>query len=519
MRVLVGRDQDLDDLRGSLLDIGLRADGGETVQRQLLDSFDWRVWNAGAVLEHDTARDTGWLVWRRRATAHDPGRILGRQPSSGTPSTISDLADGPVRTLLEPALEMRALLPRAVMRLDRERFLLLDDEDKTVARAAVEHITLTGPRKVDDKDLGSRVVVTGVRGYDRAHRRLVKRLERETGLVAEREDVNRLALQAAGAQPGDYSSKLRVTLAPELPTLRAFTTICSALVDAIEVNEPGVRHDIDTEFLHDFRVSIRRTRSMLSHAQGVIPAEARNRYSDGFKWIFGISSELRDLDVYLLGFDDLVALLPVEHRDGVGPLRDLLVELRHDAHTELVAALDSARYRELIAAWRAFLDAPAAGDVAPAPVRRTASERIWKAYRDVARHGRRIDADTPPEAIHDLRKRAKKLRYLLEAYGSIYPDDDMGVLVAELKKLQENLGAFQDCEVQISSLQRFADLLDRRPGPTERAVRAMGRLTKRLARRQQRAREEFHDRFGRFDRRKNRDRFRRLFKPIAEPTS
>jgi CHAD domain-containing protein len=519
MRVMVWPDHDRNALRESLVGIGLQADGGETVQRRLLDSFDWRVWNAGAVLEHDTAPDASWLVWRRRATGNEPARVLGRQRSPGTPSTIADVADGPVRTLLEPALEVRALLPRAVMRLERERFRLLDDEDKTVARVALEHATLTGLGDTGDQDLGSRVVVTGVRGYDRALKRLVKQLKHETGLVAEHDDINKLAFEAAGARPGNYTTKPRVTLASELPTLRAFTNICSALLDTIEANEPGVREDIDPEFLHDFRVSIRRTRSMLSHAKGIIPDEVRERFRDEFKWIFGISSELRDLDVYLLGFDDLVAPLPAKHRDAAGPLRDLLVELRRDAHAQLVTALDSARYRELIATWQAFLAAPAAGDAAVMPVRRTASDHIWKAYRDVARHGRRIDDDTPAEAIHDLRKRAKKLRYLLEAYGSMYPEDDTAALVSELKKLQDNLGAFQDCEVQINSLRRFAELLDRRQGGAERAVEAIGRLIKRLTQRQHRAREKFHKRFVRFDRRKNQDRFRRLFKPIADPVS
>jgi hypothetical protein len=95
----------------------------------------------------------------------------------------------------------------------------------------------------------------------------------------------------------------------------------------------------------------------------------------------------------------------------------------------------------------------------------------------------------------------------------------MKSLVAELVKLQDNLGTFQDCEVQITSLRRFAELLDQRPGATGPAVLAMGLLSSQLVQRQQQARAEFHARFARFDRRKNRQRFRRLFEPIAEPAS
>jgi CHAD domain-containing protein len=525
VRALVEIDPTPGALRESLIDAGLHPGSGEIVERRLLDSFDWRVWNAGAVLQHDSGPDPGWLVWRRRATAHKPERMVACQHSASTPSMIDDLEEGPVRTQLAPVLEKRALLPRATLRLEREHFRLLDDEDKTVARAMIEQTTLIAegdagdPDDAAEKDLGSRVVVTGVRGYDRAFKRLVQRLRRNAGLVAEPCGVDRQAFEAAGAHPGDYSSKLRLTIAPELPALRAFTTICSSLLDGIETNDPGVRRDIDSEFLHDFRVAIRRTRSMLSQAQGTIPDAVRDHYRDEFKWIFAISSELRDLDVYLLDFDELVAPLPVASRADLGPLRELLVELRRDAHARMVFALDTPRYRELIADWRAFLDAPAHGAANSAPVSRVARERIWKAYQGVARHGRRITARTPAPAVHDVRKRAKKLRYLLEAYGSIYPDDQMEALVSELKKLQDNLGQFQDSEVQADSLRRFAHLLDRRPGRTTPAVRAMGLLTDRLTQQQQQARREFHQRFDRFDRRKNRDRFRRLFEPVPGSVS
>jgi CHAD domain-containing protein len=498
--------------------LGLRRDGGGTVQRQMLDSFDWRVWEARAVLEHDATRTDGWLTWRRRATAMEPARILGRQRSQSTPSTIADLAPGPVTKLLAPVLDVRALLPRAVMRVEQERFSLRDDEDKTVGRAVLEHVILTGPGEMDDTDLGWCVVVTGVRGHDDAFDDLVTRLGNASGVLAWRGDVDRSLFEAAGAQPG-YSSAQRVAIDPQMTTLQAFTTACSTSLDVIVTNEQGVRDDIDPEFLHDFRVAIRRTRAMISEAKGVLPDAERAVHAEAFKWLAGATSELRDLDVYLLGFDDLAAQLPVQHQADLAPLRSLLVELRQAAHAQVVATLDSQRYRELIDTWRDFLDAPEGGDGASAPVGQTARQRIWKAYRGVLEHGRRIDDDSPAEALHDLRKRAKKLRYILEANRSLFTKREMKPLVAQLKDLQDNLGTFQDCEVQAGSLRRFAELLDQRPDPTAPAVLAMGLLSNQLVERRHAARAEFHDTFARFDRRTNRKRYRRLVKHGAELAS
>jgi CHAD domain-containing protein len=509
-------------VRESLMsDLGVRREGRETVERRLLDSFDWRVWDAGAVLEHDIVRGAGagWLVWRRRARGAKPALVLGRQQVSTAPTTTADVGVGAVSRLLAPVLEMRALLPRAVLTIERERFGLLDDEDKTVARVSLEHVVVAGSGDRRDCDLGWRVVVTGVRGYDDALERLVARLAATPGVHAAPDDHDRVPFDAAGTTPGDYSSKLRVRIEPQMPTLQAFTTTCAILLDIIQVNERGVREDMDSEFLHDFRVAIRRTRAMLSQARGVLTDAARAFYGNEFRWLAGETSELRDLDVYLLGFDDLAAQLPSAHRADLEPLRDLLVDLQGEAHARLVAALDSPRYRELLDSWRAFLDAAEGGDDADVPVGRAAGERIWKAYRNVVRHGRRIGEDAPAEALHDLRKRAKKLRYLLEAHRSLYPKADMKQLEGELKALQDNLGAFQDCDVQINRLRQFAELLDDRPGPTGPAALAMGLLTYQLDQRQQQARTEFHDRFARFDRRSNRRRFRRMFKPVTVSVS
>jgi CHAD domain-containing protein len=520
VRVLSLDDQAPGALREQLMgDMGLRREAGETVERRLLDSFDWRVWRAGAVLEHDITPDAGWLVWRRRAKGARPALVLGRQEATATPSTTDDLAAGAVSRLLAPVLQMRALLPRAVLTVERERFGLRDNEDKTVARVSIEHMMVVSSSDRGGRDLGWRIVIAGVRGHGGAFHRLVAQLEDTPGVHAARDDLDRLPFEAAGATPGDYSSKVRIALEPRTPTLQAFTTTCSALLNTIEQNERGVRENIDTEFLHDFRVSIRRTRAMLSQARGVVPKRVRASFGEEFRWLAGETSELRDLDVHLLGFDDLASQLAVEHRADLEPLRELLVDLQRDEHARLVAVLESPRYRDLVNAWRAFLDAPEGGDDADVPVGQAAGERIWKAYRSVVKHGRRIDDDSPAQALHDLRKRAKKLRYLLEAYRSLYAKADMKALLAELKALQDNLGTFQDCDVQITRLRQFAELLDERPGSTGPTALAMGLLTTQLAERQQQARLEFHARFARFDRRRNRRRFRRVFEPVSGPAS
>ena len=57
-----------------------------------------------------------------------------------------------------------------------------------------------------------------------------------------------------------------------------------------------------------------------------------------------------------------------------------------------------------------------------APIGELAGERIRKVYRRMVKMGRAIDGASPAEDYHELRKKGKELRYLLELFGApLYP--------------------------------------------------------------------------------------------------
>ena len=145
------------------------------------------------------------------------------------------------------------------------------------------------------------------------------------------------------------------------------------------------------------------------------------------------------------------------------------------------------------------------------PVYELACERIWKVYKGILREGRAIKADTAAEALHELRKTAKKLRYLMEFFQSLYPATKIKALIRVLKQLQDNLGDFQDYEVQVHTLRTFSrQMVDENAAPPETLL-AMGMLIEGLEKRQHKAREEFAERFEKFSAEENRAHFRELF--------
>ena len=96
-----------------------------------------------------------------------------------------------------------------------------------------------------------------------------------------------------------------------------------------------------------------------------------------------------------------------------------------------------------------------------------------------------------------MRIDAKKLRYLLEFFASLYPPKELAGLIRELKKLQDNLGEFNDLSVQQAHLIQIASELPLEDAATAKALVATGALVERLAQEQDRVRSEFAAEFQR----------------------
>ncbi len=293
--------------------------------------------------------------------------------------------------------------------------------------------------------------------------------------------------------------------------------IHKTLLSAILNNEAGLRQDLDTEFLHDFRVGVRRTRAALTQIKDVYPPPIVEHFRREFAWLGQATGTNRDLDVYLLKMPEYRDSLPEHLGPHLEPLHEYLNRHQRLEHTRLVEQLDSERFTRLIQDWESFLDETLpetdAPPLAQEPILRTASSRIWKTYRKVLKQGRVNGSDAPPELLHRLRIDCKKLRYLLEFFRCLYDEREIGALIKALKRLQDNLGDFNDLEVQQDSLQRFAHDMFQEGLATEETLMALGRLVDRLETRQAAERQRFQQEFAKFASKKNRARFRALFKP------
>jgi len=478
------------------------------------DTFDWRLYRDGGTLTASPGRRGTRFLWGSL-----DGSPRHRGEVDAMPAFAWDCPAGPCRDELAPIIEMRRLLPIVEVERRTRTVHVLDDQEKTVARLRLRVLQAAAPGE-PKKALPAALVTVPLRGYEREHGDLVRLLESELGLVPTGQDELTAALAAIGGAPGDYSSKPRLDLEPSMRAVDAVVNIHRALLATLLANEDGTRRDLDSEFLHDFRVAVRRTRSALTQLEEVLPHESVERFREEFRWLGSVTGPTRDLDVYLLEIDGYEALLPEAIRGHLEPLREFLRRRQRAEQERLVGELGSPRYRELIAGWSAFLEGPIerAGAGAERPIRELASERILKAWRRVRKKGRAIDDGSPVEALHRLRIDAKKLRYLLEFFRDLYDAAAVEPLVRALKKLQDNLGDFNDLRVQQETLREFARRMYEEGAapadvPLADVLLAMGELVAELRRLQGEERRRFGRRFAGFAAPENREAFRRLFGP------
>jgi CHAD domain-containing protein len=477
------------------------------LRRTWLDTFDWRLYRAGLTLEQVTGRGTAEL----RLTGRDgivvateqlrPGPGRGVQPRAAQagippwPARLDALPAGPLTEHLASVVGVRALLPVARAASTVREHRALNGDDKTVARITADRMTVSYPAAAA---LPVRLAVTAVRGYQAQATRLATLLEAlPVGLPAGQSALEAV-LASAGQRAGDYTGRIEVQLTAGMPAVTAMATVFAALLDTLEANVPGTAADIDTEFLHDLRVAVRRTRSALKLAGQVLPDGDRKRFRPEFKWLGDLTTPTRDLDVYLLRLPSMTAGLVGADAADLGPFGVYVRRQRARAQRELARGLRSARFTRLCRDWRDALDA-AAGSARRKPgVATLAARSIAGAHQRVLASGAAITATSPPQSLHDLRKLCKDLRYLLEIFASLHAPGVQWRAVRELKGLQDCLGEFQDTDVQRTEIRALAEqMLAERQAPAETLL-AMGEVAAGLARRERRARAEFAGLFQEF---------------------
>ena len=452
------------------------------VRRARLDTFDRRLRAAGLTLEHETVASGERLVLSRvdgSSTVAVPVTALW------WPALATVLPPGPVRDSIVHVTGVRALTVGSDERRRVRRLELRNEDQKTVAR-----VELDEPVSIAAAAAPAQLKVRTLRGYDQQAQRAVRLL---VGLGLREVET--------GADSSPNSVRPTVGADRAGPAMVLLTNALSDFLATMNENLPGLLDDVDTEFLHDFRVAVRRTRATLKLGRPCLPEVVSSRWEPAFKGLGDKTTPVRDLDVYELDLPTMASWLvsadPTDLEPFVTHLRSRRTAERHT----LMRGLRSVTFRRLVTEWEDVLaqmvDTRDDADREYLSAGQLADRGISRAYRRVVRGGAAITGDSPAEDLHGLRKRCKELRYALEVFAPVVAKSARKRAVADLKDLQDVLGRFQDSEVQRRALHGFAEEM-MADGTPAAAVLAMGELIGHLDAEQETARLEFDGAFAHF---------------------
>lgn len=483
------------ELLGERLGKRLAVDPRSNVFVEFLDTFDWRIHNAGCLFTRQAQSGRTSLHWRSGGRPQ-PYTL----PIQSDFRSAHDLPDGFLKTELVEISGVRALLVVGTARVARRTARVLDRRGNTIARLFVDESIPLDDSKRAVGDPVRTVTVQPVGSAQRAYRRVIHHLH-DSG-AADQPPIDTLSAATAvrGRRPGDYVAKPRLSIRPDQRCDEVLKMILGSLQKTVAANVDGVIDDVDVEFLHDFRVACRRARAALSQIKKVLPKPDADHLATELRWLGGVTNACRDLDVYLLEMDGYRQQLG-DTAEAINDFEKLLRRERTRALRRVRGALRTKRFAQLMEDWVALVESsPSKSDASNAkrPISKIASRKILRAYKRMVKRGVQLSDPPPAEDLHRLRIDAKKLRYLLEFFGGLWPKKATSRLVKELKQFQDILGGSNDMAVQQRHLAAFAETLMAEGSTRAGTVFAMGRLADTMAERQETYAEAFAERFELF---------------------
>jgi CHAD domain-containing protein len=458
-----------------------------------LDTPDWRLHKAGLTLRDARTGRRAELVLSNGSGA--PEIAVGRVRT--WPARVDALPAGNVHDRVAAAVGVRALVPMAQVDVRSIPMTLQDENAKIRVRIRVDLQRLQGG---GHQPLPLRVIISPLRGYDGDADRCAAILDAALPRLETTEATATIAMSAAGHVPGEMPTPA-LELDPAAPAAESVAIVLISLLGRTTASVPGVLADLDTEYLHDLRTSVRATRSVLRQAGEVLPSSQVRDFAAEFSWLAGLTSPVRDADVML----QLLAGsegVQVGDLDALAPLTRFIATRRARAQRVLRDGLESARYGQLVANWRSTLRRAQDSEVATAPL--TAiylAELAGEAYDRIRHEAAEVTERSEAAHLHKLRKDCKQMRYLLDTFASAYSPAPLGRALKSLKRLQNTLGTIQDSAVQRALLTDSVAALTKRGiavGDDVETTLQAGALRERIALRDAQAREELLERLNGF---------------------
>ncbi|NOQ77909.1 MAG: CHAD domain-containing protein [Gammaproteobacteria bacterium] len=421
-----------------------------------------------------------------------------------------DFPDCTAKEILKPILDLRSLSPIYKGVLKIEQLNLQNEAGKILVFCQLMSIYKPEQPRTP---IMRQIRITPVTGYTKENGQAIEFIKDLGGFKASLPPLDSL-LGAIGISPQPYTVKPQIKIPPTMPARSAVSSIINIMIEKQRLTEPGIIKDIDTEFLHHFRVAIRMVRAAIAQLKDVFPQHEVPILKQRFGDLARETNKLRDLDVFILDQERYMNLLPESMRNDLAPMFNDFQQNRQTEAKRISRWIGSKAYRDEINELQSlFENGYSAMETlwSEKPSIELAINKIQKTYKKIYKAAIKITHTTPDEDIHRIRIDCKKLRYLLYFFGSQFNKKKIKIVGKHLKSLQDTLGIFNDLTVQGEFLRNYLYQLEHKPKKDIMLIASLGGLISTLYTMQIQERDKCINELAIFSNDENRQLFKETF--------
>ncbi len=228
----------------------------------------------------------------------------------------------------------------------------------------------------------------------------------------------------------------------------------SEFLQAAQSNIAGIAQDCDKEYLHRYRINLRKARSVVSLLNGVYTPTAEKQIVATLERLMSLSGTLRDLDVYLDKQTAENNPLPARLQTSAEQFYAHVRTLRQQVAATVIARLNAPSTQRTFTKLITQLQQGASphGQKGGRPLAALGAAAVFKQLKKTHQKALKITPRSPDKQRHALRIACKKLRYLSELMLPVLKIKTLSHFTKRLKVMTTMLGDFNDQHVEIEFL-------------------------------------------------------------------
>lgn len=352
-----------------------------------------------------------------------------------------------VRTLLDA--EKSRLLPIFTTVFRRET-RLLEPRDGVSILIMIDSGTIIS---ADDQAPISELELELVQGTAKDLQSLAIDLAADLPLIAFDQSKAERGYRLFNKAPARPMKSSRTAIISSAPPLQAFHALALQGQKCWQANLHGALSSSDPEFVHQFRVALRRLNTLLKVFKPALPADFHAAWSESLKKLAGITGEIRDLEVMREAI-----LLPMRHPDS-SPDHQALIERALQACDKAKETAEPAFDRllnglPLLTFVRDLNRLPL--DASRQKTDRFAEKRLARMHLKAVNRLVAVVKNPTPENAHHFRIALKHLRYSCEFFASLFDEAAMLEFAKGVAALQDEFGFINDLHVALSRFDQWS---------------------------------------------------------------